>query len=203
MKIPVDLLDPYVTTWLQENSLGLHDLSIALGYKNGTLTRRWKEGAVCFDMADEILCKTWNSNAWVEDEQLKVLYFAADLSGPGREPRYGQLRRCAVPGCSVYFRPSVPWQLYCSKACKHRAWRRRKPPSGRYGSRYGTCPHGHDRSPENVRERRDGTLVCRRCNADKMAEKYWSDPSFREHRKNDERQRRLLKRTSALQAQAA
>jgi len=109
-----------------------------------------------------------------------------------------ELRRCQAHRCSIHFIPKVPWQRYCSKACKHRAWyRRRYGRSPRYGTRYGTCPHGHDRSPENVYYRPDGSYSCRACNREKMAIKYRKDPVFRERRKNDERLRRLRLREAA------
>lgn len=167
-----------MTPYLRANDLGLRDLANACGYGAG-IERAWSRGDLSFDQADALLCKVGAFNAWRDNKKLKVLYLEADLSKPGQPPRFSERKRCAAKGCSVYFKPRARWHRYCSQACGQRA---RHQKSGRYGSRYDTCPAGHDRSPENVRERGDGTIACRACGRERERERYQRDEAHRERR---------------------
>lgn len=106
-------------------------------------------------------------------------------------------RRCAAVGCTNEFTPNLQWrggqtQKYCSQACGARD---RRKSSGRYGTKYGQCPNGHDRSEENTGIK-NGRQYCRACARERERERYENDPEYRAQKIQRERARRA-ERTAA------
>lgn len=168
---------------------GLHSDSLRnyLGYRKQTMD---------FDMADRLICAIGRPMLW--RSELLEWYERVDLSDPPKPPppKYG-LIRCFRPGCTQMFEPKMPWAKYCSKACKASVQgnrrRRKKGVPTRYGTRWGTCPRGHDRSEENVYVRRNGSITCRVCRKEDAAEKM-KDEAHRIACRDRERRRRAEKR---------
>lgn len=178
------------------------------------LTRFWKGddiklmlsparngGWIEFDFADKMLCVLSLEDLW--RGELSDLYEAVDLQTEQQRVRRappGSIR-CGRRGCGTLFKPGMPWARYCSKNCKmaeqrHRRSEREQRPQ-RYGHRYDTCPNGHDRSPENVYERPNGSIACRACRREAAQAKYASDPAHAERKRQAERERRAARKVAA------
>lgn len=162
------------------------------------LNRRTK--TLDFNMADRLLCAMNRPQLWWED--LADLYYSVDLSAPITAPIPAKEGRiCARAGCSNAFVPKMPWGRYCSTACRASVQRARRQQrrgvTQRYGTRYGTCPKGHDRSPENVYVRPDGHVSCRVCNRDAERRRYRQDEKYRQRRILRERERRVQLKVAA------
>jgi len=118
---------------------------------NGTgeaKNQEWME----FDIADKMLCLLGLQGHW--REELEDIYLAVDLSGVSRSRMMPKgVKRCEANGCANTFvdlHRGHP-RHYCSKTCRMtQRGRRRKGRRSLDSKRYDTCPHGHDRSPENA-----------------------------------------------------
>ncbi len=97
-------------------------------------------------------------------------------------------RVCAAFECSNEFIPHAraPHRKFCSESCKRKTyWRNRRQREGakpRFGTRYGACPNGHERTPENTHVRKNGMISCRDCGREKEAARYINDPEYRQRR---------------------
>lgn len=161
----------------------------------------YEQNEVEFDTADKLIAHI-NVNLWRNDRELRQVYLRVDLSSPtrGRTIKKGE-RHCERRGCSNTFTPAkeVPWAKYCSPACKAKVYRenrrKREGRERRYGTKYGECPKGHDRSPENTYINEEtGVQACRVCRRDAMREKIKTDEAYRIKVRDKERQRRAERR---------
>ncbi len=150
------------------------------------LTRYWdiadvwkmlSRGWIKFDFADKVLCVLHLTEVWTGG--LADIYYACHLDagdrkpGPRRVPR-GH-KRCECRGCTQVFKIEHTPQgggrpkKFCSKKCRVREnnyLQRDKVRIGRYGTKYGECVNGHDRSPENTYISPGGKVLCRPCARD-------------------------------------
>ncbi len=129
-----------------------------------------------FNVADKLLCLLGLQGCWWDE--LADVYYSVDLT-KGSIARTAEKDevRCANPACSVTFSPfnGGRRKVYCTAACKNQHWSQRhkaKRSEGAQGrtlksKRYDTCPHGHDRSPENAVWEKGSkgkpVLRCREC----------------------------------------
>lgn len=181
---PDDRLAPTERYWSP------NDLKKMLGHGAGARDE-WVE----FDLADKLLCCLNLHELWYSElEDIYLEVYLGPVRVYARKTAKG-VNRCAAPGCSNEF---TPWgkrkQKYCSQACGNRA---RRESSGRYGTQYGTCPKGHDRSPENTYDRPGGGTACRVCRREAAAEKYRSNAEHRAKKVQAERARRAAMKAAA------
>ena len=190
----------------------LQQLAFQADVNYDTLYRYVERGdrhSMHFDYADRLLCAIGRAQLWFGP--LREVYEEVELSDDivgGIQPpaRASGQKLCAGSGCTTLFTPGqrTPWQKYCSNACKHRSYmQRRREKEGapkRYGTRYGACPNGHERTHENTHVRRDGTITCRECNKEKEKERYRTDPEYRAKKIQQERDRRAKRRVERLAA---
>lgn len=166
-------------------------------YDLQTLTQYWdvwdvwkmmgggKPKWVDFDFADKVLCVLNLVDLWRED--LADIYDNVVLvddnrRSPRKVPKGYQ--RCAAKGCNHVFQIGNPTpqgggkaRKFCSPECRittanRRQWDKNR--VHRYGTPYGTCVNGHDRSPENTYVSPQGKRLCRGClreNAKKTRER--------------------------------
>lgn len=181
-------------------------LAIRVDMEEDTLRKLVWQGrggtTIDFDLADRLLCKMGRSDVW--HGRLNELYSNVVLIDDGPKRAYGRpsgARMCEGAECSTEFVPDPrsPHQRFCSTSCKRKSyWKRRREREGvkpRFGTRYGQCPNGHERSPENTYVRPSGSVSCRVCGREKEAERY-ADPQYRQKRIESARLYRERKRKS-------
>jgi len=145
-----------------------------------------------FDLADLLLTKMNKVDLWWGE--LSDMYDKAHLVDGMAQVKPGRasgVHTCPAPMCSkdvIYTGVGAP-KKYCSKACASRAWYRENKLKGRYGSKYGACPRGHERSEENTQIRKDGTPCCRVCRREEAAARR-ADPAERARINQRQRERR-------------
>lgn len=168
-------------------------------YTLGRLLHKWEEEQdwMDFDAADRALCEVDKAHCWWAE--LRDIYYAVSLHSPGRPAS----KRCERTGCSevIVTKKQGYGKKYCGRACKHAAWRvrqkKREGTKSRYGTRWDTCPHGHDRSPENTRYRENGSPTCRACDRAKEARRYATNPDHAERKRQYMRDLRAKRKAAA------
>lgn len=150
-----------------------------------------------FDIADLLLCRMNRVDVW--RGALSDVYYEVDLNEPNtykKPARVSRTKVCEADECAKEFipRPRAPHRKYCSNACKRKMWlKRRREREGakpRFGTRYGHCPNGHERTPEDTYVRANGSIACKACGREKEAERYRNDPEYRQRRIEASRRRR-------------
>lgn len=128
-----------------------------------------------FDVADRIACLVGDPVGFWRSPPMEQFYEGVNLVRKNHDSAPKDTKRCEAEGCSNVFVPNRRGrpQKYCSKTCRMTQRDRRR--EGRrtlQSKRFDTCPHGHDRSPENevweMGSRGKPVLRCRECLKEKQ-----------------------------------
>lgn len=185
MRVPSELIQPYVDRYLKEHEMTDEELSLAMGYESQTLRRSLARPDFSFNMADRVLCKMGANGAW-RTEPLDYYYWNGNIP-----PDMSKPVKCARETCDKWFeldseagesgRMSI--KRFCSTSCQNTdaAWRR-----GEAQPRHRKCRNGHDREKAGVYLFKTKGKVYRRCRACHLAAR------ARSYRKNEKPRREAV-----------
>ncbi len=174
--VPGAKVAPFLRAYLEESGEPGSD-------SHGSLPRilkRWEvQEWVEFASVDRIFCQISDAPLmlWL---QIEEVYYAVNLD----KARHAEAI-CQRRGCSkrIIRLPRGGPKKYCSKVCRSAAAQdrlRRKRGVAQRANLMDKCSRGHDMTPENAKERKNGTLTCRTCHRERERERYRTNAAHRE-----------------------